>query len=201
MLTSSWSRCCVMVAGSAISWRRLAGWMNHGCMGIDLELAGVAAARYQLVSCHDSGRTCSHDPNCYENLGRLLSLGPSEFIDYRRFTDINNTMQLTGMGYEAEPEQYPSPAADPDDEQAEQSRQAVSLRWRSQTIPGKSGIPAFKLRSNDRWLVTTREIDEALSAYASVPAEQRASLEVDPRRVSWLRWLVLARERGGFEAE
>ena len=27
------------------------------------------------------------------------------------------------------------------------------------------GIPAFKLRSNDRWLVTAREIDEALAAY------------------------------------
>ncbi|WP_271189397.1 hypothetical protein [Dactylosporangium matsuzakiense] len=170
-------------------------------MGIDLELADVAAARYQHAFCLDSGRDCAHDPNCYENLVRLVGLGPSEFLAFRRFTDINETMQRTGMGYEAEPQYYPVPAADPDDEQAQQRRRAADLRDRSQTVPGKSGIPAFKLRSNDRWVVTSREIDEALLAYASVPPEQRASLEADPRWASWLQWLVLARERGGFEAE
>jgi hypothetical protein len=30
------------------------------------------------------------------------------------------------------------------------------------------GIPAFKLRSNDRWLVTARDIDEALAATTSL---------------------------------
>jgi hypothetical protein len=49
--------------------------------------------------------------------------------------------------------------------------------------------------------VTTREIDEALAAYAQIPAEQRTSLETDSKWVSWLEWLALARERGGFEAE
>jgi hypothetical protein len=49
--------------------------------------------------------------------------------------------------------------------------------------------------------VTTREIDEALAAYAKVPADQRASLETDLKWASWLRWLAVARERGGFEAE
>lgn len=68
-------------------------------------------------------------------------------------------------------------------------------------MPGKTGIPAFKLRSNDRWLVTVREIDEALAAYAKVPAEQRASLETDLKWASWLQWLPIARKRGGFEAE
>lgn len=109
-------------------------------------------------------------------------------------------MQLTGMGYEAEPEP-PEPWTIPDDEQAQQDREAVDLRWRSQTVPGKTGIPAFKLRSNDRWLVTRREIDEALAAYAKVPVEQRASLETDQKWVNWLQWLAIARERGGFEAE
>ena len=169
-------------------------------MGIDLELADVAAARNQFISCRNSGRSCAHDPDCEENFHRLLSRGPSEF-PYRRFRDINENMQLTGMGYEAEPEPWTIPVGDPDDEQAQQDRQAADLSWRSQTVPGQTGIPAFKLRSNDRWLVTTREIDEALSAYARVPPEQRASLESDPKWVGWLQWLALAREHGGFEAE
>ncbi|MGC1214632.1 MAG: hypothetical protein WA890_25665 [Micromonospora sp.] len=169
-------------------------------MGIDLELADVATARNQFISCRDSQQSCAHDPDCEEHFYRLLSRGPSEF-PYRQFRDINETMQLTGMGYEAEPQHCMTPAADPDDEQTQQNRQAADLRWRSQTVPGKTGIPAFKLRSNDRWLVTTREIDEALSAYAKAPPEQRASLESDPTWVSWLQWLSLAREHGGFEAE
>jgi len=169
-------------------------------VGIDLELADVAAARYQLRACQKSGRLCAHDPVCEENLHRLLAYGPSEF-PYRRFADINEIMRVTGMGYEAEPERWPVPVDVPDGGQAHEDRQAVDLRWRAQTIPGKTGIPAFKLRSNDRWLVTTREIDEALAAYAKVPADQRASLEADPRWVDWLRWLAVARQRGDFEAE
>jgi hypothetical protein len=41
------------------------------------------------------------------------------------------------------------------------------------------GIPAFKLRSNDRWLVTAREIDEALAAYDESAADRRAALETN----------------------
>lgn len=173
---------------------------EHLRVGIDLELADVATARYQLIACQDSGRSCAHDPDCAANLYRLLSRGPSEF-PFRQFMDINESMRSAGMGYEAEPEDWTFPAADPGEEQAQRDRQAADLRWRSQTVPGKIGIPAFKLRSNDRWLVTPREIDEALSAYAEVAPEHRASLESDPKWVSWLRWLSIARDRGGFEAE
>jgi hypothetical protein len=105
------------------------------------------------------------------------------------------------MGYDAEPELSVIPVDDPAHEPVQQDREAADLGWRSQTVPGKTGIPAFKLRSNDRWLVTTREIDEALAAYAKVPVEQRASLETDPKWAIWLQWLAIARERGGFEAE
>jgi hypothetical protein len=129
-----------------------------------------------------------------------MSRGPSGF-PYRQLGRVNENMQLTGMGYEADPEPEPIPVNDADDKQAQQFREAAYLRWRSQTVPGKTGIPAFKLRTNDRWLVTVREIDEALAAYAQVPAGQRASLEADVKWVSWLQWLAIARERGGFEAE
>jgi hypothetical protein len=150
-----------------------------------------------------------HDPDCEENNDRLLARAaadrpnedqPSEFR-YRRFQDINQNMQLTGMGYATKPAPWTPPAVDPDDEQAQQKRADADLRWRSQTSPGRTGIPAFKLQSNDRWLVSAREIDEALAAYASAPAELRAVLEVDPKWISWLEWLAVAREHGGFEAE
>ncbi|WP_203907835.1 hypothetical protein [Rhizocola hellebori] len=165
-------------------------------MGIDLELADVAAAKYQLRDCQAAGGWCGHEPDCEAHLWRLLSLGPSEF-PVRRFYDINETMQLTGMGYDAEP----VPWLDFLRDAGEPSRHQVFLRWRMQTVPGKTGIPSFKLLSNDRWLVTAYEIDEALAAYAEVPAEQKAILETNARWASWLEWLALARERGGFEAE
>jgi hypothetical protein len=173
---------------------------DHHHVGIDLELADVAAARHQLQSCLDSDQPCAHDPDCEVKLHRLLNRGPSEF-PYRQFREINEKMRLTGMGYEAEPEPWPTLLDDPDGEQARQDREASYLRWRSQTVPGKTGIPAFKLRSNDRWLVTAREIDEALAAYANLPPERRASLETDRRWATWLWWLAIARERGGFEAD
>jgi hypothetical protein len=110
-------------------------------------------------------------------------------------------MHLTGMGYTAKPEPWIPPVVDPDDEQAQQKLEDADLRWRSQTPQGRAGIPSFKLESNDRWLVTTREIKEALDAYATAPAELRAALEADPKWVGWLAWLAVAREHGGFEAE
>jgi hypothetical protein len=166
-------------------------------VGIDLELADCAAAGYQAVACRQAGPACPHDPDCAEHYHRLLARAgvdrpgesyPWEFR-YRRFTDINRTMHRTGMGYPAEPELWTS------------ADDAADLRWRSQTVPGRSGIPAFKLRTNDRWLVTVAEIDEALAAYARVPAALRAVLETGPKWTAWLAWLAVARDHGGFEAE
>ncbi|GAA3220318.1 hypothetical protein ACFO1B_17445 [Dactylosporangium siamense] len=171
-------------------------------MGIDLELGDVFAAREDFEACEESGRGCVHDPNCGEEWKRLRDLGPYEFDRCRRFGRINEIMALTGMGYAAEIDQSLFGDAKPGgDAEARQRWREASLRWRSQTAAGRTGIPAFKLMSNDRWLVSVREIDEALAAYASVPAEQRTTLETDPVWVRWLEWLALARERGGFEAE
>jgi hypothetical protein len=50
-------------------------------------------------------------------------------------------------------------------------------------------------------VITVREFDEAPAAYAKAPHRQRARLEADPKWVSWIAWLILARDRGGFEAE
>lgn len=169
-------------------------------VGIDLELADVAAARYQLAACSGSGQPCTHDPDCEAELYRLLARGPWEF-PYRQFSAINETMRLTGMGYEADPAPWPSPTERPDHAQSDEDREAHYLRWRAQTIPGRTGIPAFKLRSNDRWLITAAEVEQALAAYTRVPVDQRAALEADPVWRAWVQWLELARRRGGFEAE
>jgi hypothetical protein len=169
-------------------------------VGIDLELADVAAARYQLDACRESGHPCAHDPDCEAELYRLWARGPWEF-PYRQFSAINETMRSLGMGYEADPTPWPSMTDRPDHPQTDQDREAQELRWRAQTVPGQTGIPAFKLRSNDRWLVTAAELDQALAAYAQVPVDQRAALEADPRWAAWMQWLDLARRRGGFEAE
>jgi hypothetical protein len=66
---------------------------------------------------------------------------------------------------------------------------------------GKRGIALFKLRSNDRWLVTVPEIEEALSAYAAVPERERTELETGKKWTAWIEWLRSSREHGGFEVE
>ncbi|BBH70348.1 hypothetical protein ACTI_70330 [Actinoplanes sp. OR16] len=63
------------------------------------------------------------------------------------------------------------------------------------------GMAVFTLDSNDRRLITTRQIDEVLAAYALVPSATRAALESDPKWAAWLDWLALSRRHGGFEAE
>ncbi|MFG3705992.1 hypothetical protein ACGF7U_14845 [Micromonospora sp. NPDC047670] len=169
-------------------------------MGLDLSLADVAAAVYQYDRCRDSGKPCHHDPNCAERYQAVSVIDPWEFR-YRQFVDIREGMLLTGMGYEADIapwEPYVGTGRGVSDEAA---ALAWDVAWRSQTTPGRLGIPLFKLGSNDRWIVTAREIDEALVAYAKAPASHRAELESRPKWVAWLEWLALSREHGGFEVE
>jgi hypothetical protein len=168
-------------------------------VGIDLELADCAAARSQLTGCRQADTLCPHDPDCEAALYRALARAaadrpgedkPSNF-PYRKFADINEKMQLAGMGHPAEPE--PWNAGNEDD-------QLRTDAWRAQTAPGNPGIPAFKLLGTDRWLITTTEIDQALDAYTRTPPGLRAELETDPKWLAWLRWLAVARDHGGFEA-
>jgi hypothetical protein len=169
-----------------------------GRVGIDLELTDCVTARTRLAACQQAGPLCAHDPDCEADLYRLLARvaadrpgedKPWEFR-YRKFADINEKMELAGMGYPAHPE--PWNTADDTERDA---------AWRAQTVPGRLGIPAFKLLTNDRWLVTTKEIDEALDAYTRTPDGLRTELETDPKWLAWLRWLTVARNHGGFEAE
>jgi hypothetical protein len=170
-------------------------------VGIDLELADCATARSRLAECRHTDTLCPHEPDCEATLYRLLARAatdrpgedkPWEF-NYRKFADINEKMELAGMGYPATPQPWNS-GDDNDQPQRDDT-------WRAQTIPGRPGIPAFKLLSNDRWLITTTEIDEALDAYTRTPPGLRAELETDPKWLAWLRWLAVARDHGGFTTE
>jgi hypothetical protein len=182
-------------------WRNRPPRVIIGGVGIDLELADCAAARSRLAGCQQADTLCPHEPDCEAALYRLLARAaadrpgednPWEF-SYRKFADINEKMELAGMGYPAKPEPWNSGEADGSGE--------ADDAWRAQTVPGRAGIPGFKLLSNNRWLITTKEIDEALDAYNRTPDGLRAELETDPKWLAWLRWLAVARNHGGFEAE
>ena len=99
------------------------------------------------------------------------------------------------MGFEATPSPYPalsngSESTGGDDE--------ADLRWRSQRVPGRQGIPLFKFQSNDEWVVSVPEIEEAIAAYGRAPAQVRTELEEDRRWRTWLAWVHEASRRGGF---
>ncbi|WP_327667926.1 MULTISPECIES: hypothetical protein [unclassified Streptomyces] len=61
------------------------------------------------------------------------------------------------------------------------------------------GIPAYKLTSNDGWLVTEREITSALEAWNKAnPNDQKEVQTEFPWWNEWLDFLKFNAERGGF---
>ncbi|MEU2629953.1 hypothetical protein, partial [Kitasatospora sp. NPDC007106] len=68
----------------------------------------------------------------------------------------------------------------------------------AQTVPGKVGIPEFKLLSSGPWLVGGEEIMQALNQYEEASADLRAELETDGLWCDWLGWLRETAVHGGF---
>ncbi|MGG8408242.1 hypothetical protein ACM614_17380 [Streptomyces sp. 12297] len=95
---------------------------------------------------------------------------------------------------------------DPDDAAARKTVQDVMDRAEGvheairTADPDGPGIAAYKLTSNDGWLVTPRELDAALKAYESAPSEDRAAAEDEfgPYWTAWIEFLTRAQGRGGF---
>ncbi|MFI8281239.1 hypothetical protein ACIGBH_41625 [Streptomyces sp. NPDC085929] len=93
----------------------------------------------------------------------------------------------------------------PDDEAVRQAAEAARARASAAmeavrtTDPGGPGIAHYKLCSNDAWLVSPREIETALKAYAGAASEDReeAGRDFGPWE-SWVRFLTRAQARGGF---
>jgi len=157
-------------------------------MGLDLTWADAAAVMRRRDECQESGEDCGHQPGCRDDIEPF----PVEVeFPYRQLHDVSKIMERLGMGYEVEHL--------PDEAFSESEMRAEAWRW--QRLPGKTGIALFKLRSNDRWLVTVPEIDEALAAYAGVLERERVEFEADKKWAAWIEWLRRSRQHGGFEVE
>jgi len=166
-------------------------------MGLDLAWAvlppDVVARREEIEACGLRGG-CSHDPHCFEAQSELAR---SYEFRYRRLERFVVPMLELGMGFEGGQldidagQAFADPAGRPSYDAATQAGRPCGL----------SGIPVFKLRSNDAWLVTAREIEEALAHYVTVPGPVRDGYEADASWSDWLTWLRVTRQHGGFTVE
>lgn len=179
-------------------------------MSYDLEWAVLpepaASAKARYDSCDWLGDPpCPHGPPCLDAYEALAA--PYRFhatvLDMGWYID---GMRRAGMCFDAEPSPFTGrqytvrewEAAGPAERQAD----AVARdRFEAQRVPGRAGIPVFKLSSNGPWRVTVEEIDAALDAYAGVPAELRGRLESQDHWPSWVEWLRTCRGHGGFRLE
>ncbi|NVI91449.1 hypothetical protein HUX53_30275 [Actinomadura sp. BRA 177] len=108
------------------------------------------------------------------------------------------------MTYEAEPHASPKwPFSSIEDwvTADQRRRDAYNKAERAasaQTVPGQIGIPEFKFLSNGPWLVSAREVQQALDRYDAAPSDLRADLESDTTWRDWLEWLRETTNHGGF---
>ncbi|RII06833.1 hypothetical protein DSC45_35320 [Streptomyces sp. YIM 130001] len=81
-----------------------------------------------------------------------------------------------------------------------QQLQFLAAYWNTREgDAGLPAIPAYKLMSNDGWLVTERETTAALHAWESVtPEAQAQTLTDNPWWLEWLDFLEYNATRGGF---
>ena len=167
-------------------------------MGLDLAWAVLppdTVARLDEIRACGSGRPCGHDPRCSDAYSEIAR--GYEFR-YRRLERFVRPMLELGMGFEAGQldidagQAFANPAGWlAYDAAAAQERRPSGL----------SGIPVFKLRSNDAWLVTAREVTEALAHYDALPQSARDGCEADDSWRDWLAWLRVTRLCGGFTVE
>ncbi|MEU5388718.1 hypothetical protein [Kitasatospora cineracea] len=59
--------------------------------------------------------------------------------------------------------------------------------------PATTGIPQYKVAYNEGWLIAPKEIEAALNAYDSSPADQRRDAE-NSFHGDWKRWIAFLRE-------
>ncbi|WP_431676148.1 hypothetical protein [Kitasatospora sp. KL5] len=179
-------------------------------MSYDLEWVelpeAVAEARSRYESCTTrtaGGLPCDHVPECSKSYFSLAE--PFQFhLNISGMGACRDGMRRAGMTYQAEHRPFPAwPFKDIKDWlAADQARRdafdAAERAASAQTVPGKAGIPEFKLLSNGPWLVGAAEIAQALDRYEEAPAGVRAELEADGLWRDWLEWLRETAVRGGF---
>ncbi|WP_217712005.1 hypothetical protein [Kitasatospora sp. NA04385] len=163
----------------------------------------VAEARCRWESCIANGLPCDHIPDCSESYFSLA--GPFQFhLNIAGMAVCRDGLRRSGMSYQAGHQPFPVwPFKDMEDwRSAGQARRdafnAAERAASAQTVPGKVGIPEFKLLSNGPWLVGGEEIMQALNRYEEASADVRAELETDGLWCDWLGWLRETAGRGGF---
>lgn len=176
--------------------------MSYDLEWVDLPEA-AAEARSRWESCTDRGLPCEHVPRCSESYFSLAE--PFQFhLNVAGMAVCRDGLRRSGMTYQAEHQPFPVwPFKDIEDWQsADQARRdAFNVAERAasaQTVPGKVGIPEFKLLSNGPWLIGAEEIAQALDRYEEASAAVRAELETDGLWRDWLGWLRETAVHGGF---
>jgi hypothetical protein len=142
-------------------------------VGYDFEWAELPepamAARERYQTCLDR---CNHFPPCDDAYSILAE--PFQFhLNMMGMGLCRAGMRRTAMTYLATPQSFP-------------------------TVAGMSGIPEFKLGSNDSWHVNAQEINQALGRYEAASAALRCELEADQVWQRWLAWLRETADHGGF---
>ncbi|MET7383187.1 hypothetical protein ABZT08_31040 [Streptomyces sp. NPDC005526] len=176
-------------------------------MSYELEWADLpepaAAARERFQAWVDSGMPSEQAQTCAEPWFALQEAFQFD-LNIAGMSVCREGMRRVGMSFQAEPQPFPVwPFEGLEDwRAADQSRrdayEAAERAVLSQSVPGQIGIPEFKLRSNDSWLVSPKEIEQALDRYEASPAELRAELEADELWCDWLGWLRETVTHGGF---
>ncbi|WP_217920102.1 hypothetical protein [Actinomadura sp. BRA 177] len=146
---------------------------------------------------------CEHAPPCMEHYFNLAE--PYQFhLNAAGMGFCRVCMRRTAMTYEAEPHASPKwPFSSIEDwvTADQRRRDAYNKAERAasaQTVPGQIGIPEFKFLSNGPWLVSAREVQQALDRYDAAPSDLRADLESDTTWRDWLEWLRETTNHGGF---
>nr|WSX72777.1 hypothetical protein OH826_02245 [Streptomyces sp. NBC_00899]WSX81155.1 hypothetical protein OH826_49265 [Streptomyces sp. NBC_00899] len=180
--------------------------MSYDLEWVDLpEPAASGRARYDACDWLDAP-PCPHDPPCLDTY--LTLAAPYQFhVTIFSMDRYIAGMHWAGMCFDAEPQPFTArqysheewPAASPAEQQAYCD---ARLAYGAQRVPGRTGIPVFKLTSNGPWTVTAEEIEEALTAHDAAPAELHAQLASDNEYWPlWVDWLRTCREHGGFRLE
>lgn len=170
---------------------------------VDLpEPAASARARYEACDWLDDP-PCPHDPPCLDTY--LTLAAPYQFhVTVFGMGQYIDAMRRAGMCFDAEPVPFPGRQYSSEQWQTataaeQQADRELRAAYSAQRVPGRKGVPVFKLTSNGPWTVTAEETAEALSAYEAAPDDLRDRLvATNAYWPAWIDWLRGCVGHGGF---
>lgn len=163
---------------------------------------GVCYDLYCADGEHDGGFRCFTSPAINRFLRTMDRLGMLDrSAEKATWAAPDNGADLTEADWWALQETRSDPDVSLSPAAAEYQRQ-VRL-YTDRQAPNPLGIPPYKLRTNDGWLITAAEIRAALLFHAAASTEDNSpDLDEDEARgwQEWIGWLELSAARGGFRA-